>query len=88
MLAKYRAFRFIKVLESGRTSPLLLECEAVDDTGELRAFVVKARGLPEVGDYELFVETLGFGDGQWNTKVREHMMSIVENPETSNKSVR
>ncbi len=60
MLAKYRAFRFIKILESGRTSPLLLECEAVDDTGTLCTFVVKARGLPEVGDYELFVETLGY----------------------------
>lgn len=60
MLAKYTAFRFIKILESGRTIPLLLECEAVDDVGELRKFVVKVRGLPEVGEYELFVETLGY----------------------------
>lgn len=59
MLARYTAFRFIQIYPNGRTRPLLLECEAVDDAGKTRNFVVKVRGLPEVSDYELFVETLG-----------------------------
>ncbi len=61
MLTKFVAARFIKILESGRTSPILLECEAADNmAGALGTFVVKARGLPEVSDYELFVETLAY----------------------------
>jgi hypothetical protein len=49
------------VLESGRTKPLLLECEVADNADdELGTFVVKAPGLKEVSDYELFVETLGY----------------------------
>lgn len=61
MLEKYRAVRFIKILESGRTRPVLLECEAADEVGApFGFFVVKAPGLPEVGAYGLFVETLGY----------------------------
>ena len=61
MLATYDAVRFIKVLESGRTRPILLECELSDDSGtSLGTFVVKAPGLPEVDDYGLFSETLGY----------------------------
>lgn len=60
MLSRYTAFRFVKVMESGRTNPLLLDCEAVDEQREHRKFIVKAPGLPEVSDYELFVETLSY----------------------------
>lgn len=61
MLETYEATRFVKVLESGRTRPVLLECELADDNGvSVRSFVVKAVGLPEVEDYGLFAETLGY----------------------------
>ncbi len=61
MLATYDAIRFLKPLESGRTRPVLLECELTDDEGvSVRTFVVKAPGLPEVEEYGLFAETLGY----------------------------
>ncbi|HBR57818.1 MAG TPA: hypothetical protein DEA22_10185 [Blastocatellia bacterium] len=61
MLPTYDAVRFLKVLESGRTRPVLLECELTDDEGvSVGTFVVKAPGLPEVEDYGLFAETLGY----------------------------
>lgn len=45
MLETYEATRFIKVLESGRTRPILLECELADDDGvSVGSFVVKANG--------------------------------------------
>lgn len=61
MLATYDATRFVKVLESGRTRPVLLECELADDNGvSVGSFVVKAADLPEVEEYGLFAETLGY----------------------------
>lgn len=61
MLKTFEAIRFVKVLESGRTRPVLLECELSDDAGvSVGSFVVKAYGLPEVEDYGLFAETLGY----------------------------
>ena len=61
MIGNYDAIRFVDVLPSGRTRPILLECEVADDRGiSLGSFVVKAPGLPEVDDYGLFVETLGY----------------------------
>lgn len=61
MLETYEATRFVKVLESGRTRPVLLECELADDSGvSVGSFVVKAMGLPEVEEYGLFAETLGY----------------------------
>lgn len=61
MLETYEATRFIKVLESGRTRPILLECELADENGiSVGDFVVKAIGLPEVEEYGLFAETLGY----------------------------
>ncbi len=57
LLQRYDAVRFIKILESGRTRPLLLECECISsDDHALRKFVVKAPGLPEVGEFGLFSE--------------------------------
>lgn len=61
MLETYEATRFIKVLESGRTRPVLLECKRADDSGiSVGSFVVKALGLPEVEEYGLFAEALGY----------------------------
>ena len=61
MLQRYDAVRFIKVLESGRTQPLLLECECVsEDDHSRKTFVVKAPGLPEVEDFGLFSELFSY----------------------------
>ncbi|MBK9162893.1 MAG: hypothetical protein IPM21_03135 [Acidobacteria bacterium] len=39
----------------------MVECELADDSGVLvGSFVVKALGLPEVEEYGLFAETLGY----------------------------
>jgi hypothetical protein len=57
LLQRYDAVRFIKVLESGRTQPLLLECECISaDDHAPRTFVVKTLGLPEVEELGLFSE--------------------------------
>lgn len=40
---------------------MLLECEPLDESDAVvRKFVVKARGLPEVSDYELYVESVAY----------------------------
>lgn len=59
-LQRCEARRFIRVLESGRTSPLLIECECyVGDEVFRRNFIVKAPDLPEVNDFGLYCELLG-----------------------------
>lgn len=61
MLQRCEAFRFIKVLESGRTRPVIIECECIgeDDALSRKTFVVKAFNLPEVDNFGLYCELLG-----------------------------
>jgi len=61
LLPTYDAFRLVRPIGNGRTRPLLIECESTDDSGvPISEFVVKAPGLPEVEDYGLFAECLGY----------------------------
>jgi hypothetical protein len=56
----WHAVRFESVMRSGRTRPLLLECEAdVDGRARRARFVTKVKGLPEVQDFTLAHELLG-----------------------------
>lgn len=59
MLQRCEALRFIKVLESGRTKPLIIECECADDENYRTLQVVKAFNLPEVHEIGLYCELLG-----------------------------
>jgi hypothetical protein len=58
LLQRCEALRFIKVLESGRTKPLMIECEC-SGQNERQIFIVKAHNLPEVTDFGLYCECLG-----------------------------
>lgn len=56
----WEAVRFEGVQRTGRTRPLLFECERSGAHGVLRErFVVKALGLPEIFDFSLCHELLG-----------------------------
>lgn len=57
----WQAARFDRVLEGGRTKPLVLECERQNDEGEWQTegFVVKTLGNPEVNERSLFAELVG-----------------------------
>ncbi len=69
MLKHWQAMRFGRVLENGRTKPMVLECEEIGeatflDSGVLKApsrseFVVKALGNPEVDESYIERELLG-----------------------------
>ena len=60
MLQICEASRFVDFLRSGRTRPLVLECECSEtDTPIRESFVVKAHDLPEISDLGLYRELLG-----------------------------
>jgi hypothetical protein len=60
LLPKYEALRFIEILKTGRTRPLIIECDPLDSNESKRKiFVVKAFNLPEVDSFGLYCEAIG-----------------------------
>lgn len=56
----WEAVRFERVQPTGRTRPLLFECEGPGPGGPQRErFITKALGLPEISDFSLCHEFLG-----------------------------
>jgi hypothetical protein len=60
LLDTWNAVRLERILENGRTHPLIVECRRTVDAAEERgSFVLKALGLPEVTEHSLFCEAFG-----------------------------
>jgi hypothetical protein len=56
----WEAVRFERIMEAGRTKPLLIECELASGNATTRGrFVTKMMGLPEVQDFSLCHEFVG-----------------------------
>ena len=56
----WKALRVEKILDGGATHPLLIDCELANSEGVFRRqFVLKAMGLPEIIETNLFNELFG-----------------------------